>query len=853
MEVGMYSTRRWNGIVLLTLAAIAALAVPRNAEAQARQFPPPMSTEALERALGRYVRPSPEAMQRIHEAHDRYLDEFRRLEDNELEPFAKERPPFMRGGDMEPWMRKYTSLRGRVNSIDGTLLNEIAQAVDESQRSSVERVRWIRETEVLRTGLLDEFAAMIGGGSRVDLSDVLHSAQLTDEQLDRVDPLLRDYQSRMLGTVRKSTDEIERTVMDLMNRMRDAGLWGQALQDAQADPEKAMEMYSKMAQFMRDFFASITAAGAPIAEMNRKSYREMRGRFTFDELVKVHPRWLSAAYPSLTHQFPSGLVTFAERAKSLPEATPETKEAIDRILEESVRRVITTLDQDETDTDATALATIQAQFGEDQEGGTARQVWEEQRVRMQEAAEERQKIVTAAMDAITAQFPPELAEKLRSPSEGGANGQAVAVTTAPQEVAAAPADGENGPEGDEETAAPNAWDAGLPVENVSTEVKAYSVGDLKRFLAAIDAEDSATTLAEALHGDYLSRYNEKVEALRTSYHDLRARSYDVRDGSAQLNSERAAEASAVLRNLLAASKDTDREFFESLAAVVGESHRDMVAVEQASRITGSAGRVVARGWFFMPNAEQPVDVVAVIRGVELTPEEWAKVAPIVAGRADALVSTSERALEANLTTAADLERLQRELFSQDMDTQARMRAGLEYQERMQKLSASVKTVNDARLAAQRDALNAVLDALPEAKRPRLQRAWHTASYPSLFKDPGALFRTFEKIERMPDLTDAQHEQVKKALAEYQQSYDLACDGLVAAAAVPLGESNIRDPEHWNRIQARERTIERMKFERSETTSRAASALRQILTPEQIAHFRQLADPSKTGATKRSPW
>lgn len=848
----MFSTRQWNGIVLVVFAAIAALAMPRGTHAQTRQFPPPISTEELERALGRYVKPSPEAMQRIHVAHDRYLDDFRRLEDNELEPFSKEQPPIMRGGDMEPWMRKYTSLRGRVNAIDGTLLSEIAQAVDESQRSNVERVRWIRETEVLRTGLLNQFAPMIGGGARVDLADVLHSAQLTDEQLAKVDPLLRDYQSRMLGAVRKSTDEIERVVMDLMNRMRESGLWGAALQEAQTDPEKAAEMYTKMAQFMRDFFGSITAAGAPIADINRKSYREMRGRLSFDEFVKVHPRWLSAAYPTLAHQFPTGLVTFAERAKSLPEATPENKAAIDRILEDAVRRVVTALDQDEADADATMLATMQAQFGDEQEGGTTRQVWEEQRARMQEAMEERQKVVTAAMDAITAQFPPELAEKLRNPGEDGAPSKVVDGQPAPQDLAAAPDQDKD--EGDEEAAPINAWDTGLPVESVSTEVKAYSVGDLKRFLAAIDADDSATTLAESLHGDYLSRYNEKVEALRTSYHELRARVYDGSDGAAQPNTERAAEAAAVLRNLMAASKEVDREFFDSLATVVGESHKDMVALEQASRITGSAGRVVAHGWFFMPNAEQPVDVVAVIRGVELTPEEWSKVAPIVASRADALVSTSERALDANVTTATELEKLQRELFSQEgMDAQARMRAGMEYQTRMQKVTEGVRAINEARLSAQRDTLNAVLDALPEAKRPKLQRAWHTASYPALFKDPSALFHTFERIERMPDLTEAQQEQVKKALADYHQAYDLACDGLVAAAAVPLGEWNLRDPEHWNKIQARERTIERMKFERTETTARAASALRQILTPEQIARFRLLADPSKTGAPRQSPW
>jgi len=61
-------------------------------------------------------------------------------------------------------------------------------------------------------------------------------------------------------------------------------------------------------------------------------------------------------------------------------------------------------------------------------------------------------------------------------------------------------------------------------------------------------------------------------------------------------------------------------------------------------------------------------------------------------------------------------------------------------------------------------------------------------------------------------------------------------------------------DYWAKVQARERNIDRMKFERGETTARAASRLRQILTAEQIAQFPQLADPSKTGTNKpRSPW
>jgi len=847
----MFGTQRRRAFALLVTAAVLAFGGLRHATAQSQSFPPPLSTEALERGLGRYVKPSPESRARIHAAHDRYLNDYRRLESAELEAFSSERPPMMTGGDMGQWMRKYGQLRSRIIALDAGLLAEIAQSVGDDQRLGVERVRWVREGEVLSSGFLSEIGSAFGRGSRVDLGDVLYGASLTDADLLRIDPQLREHQSRYLAMLRKVSEETESLIMELTDRMQREGLWGQALMDAQNDPEAAAKMFERMRVIMSDTFGGIAIANGRVSEVNRRSFRDIRDRVSFEGRLKVYPRWLESAYPSLASQFPQGLVRFARNAQSMPGVEPDAQQTIERLLEEAVGRVISSLDNAEQMADKAAVDAMMMQFSREEGGASRAEMWETMQRTQQEDAESRQKIVASAIEAIKAQVPPEIAAKLGDgnapePAEIAA-GQPLSAPVSSAEAEAAAAESLEV----EETV--SNWEIGLPLDTFSTRVRPYSVAELKRFLGAIQARDTKTTLAESLHGDYLAQFNETVEPLRQAHHDARAKMHEVTEGVGRLNMAKADESWDSLNRMVQAMMAVDATFFDGLATAVGDDHADRVKCERLGRVTATLGRATARTWGYAPNSEHPVDVIAIVRDADLSGGDRAIVLAVVAPHAERLAATSKAAFDTSLDSARKLERLQSELFTSNLAGEDGARAAQEYQRRSQQIVVGTKPVLDARAAAQREVLDAALERLSEPSRPTLQRAWNAASYPTLFRDPRSLFSTFKKAESMNDLTDAQRDQLVIALMEYRDSYELASDALLAASATPVPPMEANNAEHWLAVQTRERAIERMRFERDETTARAASKLRLILTAEQLERFRNLTDPATTNTKSKSPW
>jgi len=292
-----------------------------------------------------------------------------------------------------------------------------------------------------------------------------------------------------------------------------------------------------------------------------------------------------------------------------------------------------------------------------------------------------------------------------------------------------------------------------------------------------------------------------------------------------------------------------------MAAALGEKHANAVRVERLGRVTGSIGCVGQQMWVFAPNAEQPVDVVAVMRDAALSDAEQAAVLAALAPHADAIESAAQRSFEALVEAQLRMERLQSDLFPPGATPEDQAKAAMEWQKRSTEVLESSKPALDERRRANLAALDAVSKALGEQSRAEIQRQWSQASYPTVFRDRRALFETIKKVEKLSDLTPAQTELVRETLEEYRTAYEIACDAMLAASmkSLPEPKDGQMSAEYWMGVQDRERSISRMRFERDETSARAASKLRQILTPEQLAQFPVLADPSKTKARTDRNW
>lgn len=843
--------RRWLIGAVMGVMAIAALVVTERAAAQGQNFSPPISTESLDRALGRYTKPTPESRAAIQAAHDQYLDAYRRLQDAELEAFAKERPPMLTGGDMGAWMRRFTSLRGRIIGLDTTLFESIRQALPEDQRNGVDRIRWVREAEVLRSGFLGDMSGGFGGPTRVRLSDLVYSAGLSDADMAAVGPMLRDFEQRHLAVVRKSVDESERLFTEFGDKLKKEGLWGPVFEEAQKDPERAMELWKRMSGLIKETFTAVLEESAKVGESTRKGYAQVRDSLSRDGRFKLMPEWLSGAYPQVAGHFPRNFRVSVDRAMKLAgEGTPEAQ-SIERIFNETMDRVSPAIDAACKAEDAFQAEMVLSQFSMMDEGAaeTRQSMFTRQQEERQKLTEQIDRVVASGEEAIRMQLPPEMAEKLRAPEQTPGNATAAGVPALKVEQS----------EGEVHDVSDDAMIAESPpvtVEMVANQLKPYSVASLQKFLSSIDAKDDQRLMIEALHGDYLAKHTESVAPKRAAYDESRMSLYTPQeDGSARLDPAKAERSAAMLRDLAATTRSLDEEFFTTMAATLGAPHADAVRVERLGRVTGSIGSVSQQMWVFSPNAEQAADLVAAVRDSTLSDSERATAVAALASHADAIETAAVRALDTMIETQMKMERLQTELFRASASPEEQTKAAMEWQRRSAEINAQSKTAADARRAANLAALEAVTQSLSEESKAAIQRNWSHASYPTVFKDPNSLFEVFKKVERLTDLTEPQTAQIRASLEEYRSAYDLACDAMLAASlkTIPESKDGQMGTDYWMAIQERERSISRMRFERDETSARAASKLRQILTEEQVAQFPVLADPSKTKAKSDRRW
>lgn len=845
--------RRWTTWLVIACATGAAAG---RAAGQGQSFPPPISTESLERSLGRYAKPAPEARAAIERAHDEYLEAFRRLQDAELESFSRERPPMLTGGDMGAWMRRFVSLRGRIIGLDTTLFESIRQALPEAQRGGVDRIRWVREAEVLRSGFLGDMTGGVGGPSRARLSDLVYSAGLSDADMARLDPILRDYEQRHLAVVRKSVDETERLFTEFGEKLKKEGLWGPVFEEAQKDPERAMELWRRMSGLVKETFTAVFVESALVGESTRKGYVQVRDAISPEGRMKFVPAWLQSAYPGVSARYPRSLVADAQRAKRLAGEGTATAQAIDRILDETMSRAMAAIDAACKAEDGFQQEMMLTQFSMMEEGAAESRdaLMERQQQERQRLTEQIERAVSSGADAIRAQLPPEAVEKLGQPDPAPGTADATAV------VAAAPpidATVEAVAEADAGALEIAGFDAPpVTVDMVANQLRPYPVASLQRFLTSIGATEEQRTMLAALHGDYLARHTETIVPKRTAYDESRMSLYEPQeDGAMALDSAKAERSAALLRDLAAATRALDEEFFATMGATLGAAHADAVRVERLGRVTGSIGCVGQQMWVYSPNAEQAADLVATVRGANLADGERAAALAALAAHADAIESAAVRALDAMIDSQLRMERLQGELFRARHNQEEQTRAAMEWQKRSGEIMQPAKAAADARRAANLAAIEAVSQALSEPSRNALQRGWSHASYPTVFKDPKSLFATFQKAETLPDLAPQQGEQLKAALEEYKAAYEVACDAMLAASlkSIPDSKDGQMGADYWMAIQERERSIARMRFERDETSARAASKLRQILTPAQLAQFPILADPSKTTSTGERRW
>lgn len=834
------------------LALLLPLAALRSAAAQFGEglFAPPISTEALERYLGRYVQPPESAHAAIEQAHERYLEAYRKLRDADLEPFEREKPPPMTGGSMAPWMKKMEQLRGKVISLDTSFFDAVRLAVPAEKQAGVERMRAVREVDVLGSGIGRQFTmGMMGGPGRVRVSELVFTSGLTAEDLAKADVVLREHEPRMLSASRKADDQSSKLFLELTEEMQKIGLWGSNLENAERDPAKMAEMAQQMQTLIQRTMTGMREAQAPIGELNRRSFRQVRDTLSPDGVVTVQRKWVQEGFPGMSGEWPREVETLVKRASKLDGFTAEQKQTLERLTQDFWRRYCGAIDSAETIEEQLGYARMsQMMSGQDPGQASGIQALEESR---DKARDERRAMVESSMQAMMAVLTPEQAQAFNGAKQAGPDGGGV-----PDPELMAQAEEEEG----ETVVAPM---PGSPVEGGMLPLQQWgssgqiSVGDVARICTALGLPEAERGTVESLHADYLKQWEEQVAPRAMEYAESDAKVWTQADGGiATIDSAMLDQAAARGRTLLTSAKTADGSFFDGIAAIATPDKADVLAWERLRRVSGLLGRQRSdRGGWFTQFGEQPVDVPSVLDAADLTDEQRAAarraVLPMVTEMEAALIQAMEATLDAN----RDIMKLQGELQAAQRGTQEEQVAASQgYMKKMAAIQKRLRSGTAARTETQHKAMDAALAAMPAETRSRVRRLFSEQSFPEVFQDPRSLFAVVEKVAAMNDLTPAQKTQVAEVLAEYRQGYDLACDAMLAAAMTPFPEGDDEmNREYWLALQQRQRSIEQMRFERDETTARAAAKLRRVLNAEQLGRFPQLKAPAEKSEHRSLPF
>ena len=129
----------------------------------------------------------------------------------------------------------------------------------------------------------------------------------------------------------------------------------------------------------------------------------------------------------------------------------------------------------------------------------------------------------------------------------------------------------------------------------------------------------------------------------------------------------------------------------------------------------------------------------------------------------------------------------------------------------------------------------------------IRHALLAEAYPQVYNDPIAMTTTLSNVLDLDDLTDSQREAVTELLADYRPAYKRVCDQAVGilrelqrtADATRYGVQSSAGAEAYLKAQD---DLKSVSFERRELSLHAASQLRAILQPDQLARAGGLPNP-----------
>ncbi len=377
-----------------------------------------------------------------------------------------------------------------------------------------------------------------------------------------------------------------------------------------------------------------------------------------------------------------------------------------------------------------------------------------------------------------------------------------------------------------------------------------SEADVQYFTALLDLDTSLASLLEELHDQYMDMFDEHVQPLIDEAASVRVRggmrlSDDDEPNEAarayaeeQLEQiERKFRARDAARHAVA---DLDARYLRDIASVLPADSFSEVDMERAHlaaqrRVYERGAPMGFGGW---PNRAAAVNLSRMVIEIVDPDERESLQKLLLEYDRDYLIAARQRfkalmqrnrAGEAGMLEVDIGKRTHRERHDEY----------LKIQDDVRRTHREVAKVNQRYLAK-------LLDRLPDDTAAYLNHAFNQTAYPLVFDDPLNVINPLIAAFELDDLTSEQRSELGEIAAEYRPMYHDLTQRMINLTAAHYGDvparMTIGDAEQ-NRINQRfANEMERLQFKRDEATRKATQRLRHVLNEEQARRIGGLPDP-----------
>lgn len=826
---------RWMLMLAVVLAAVVGRAAPAAAQGTENLLPDPISSAELTRYMNRLKLLEPQR-QAAATFLDQYKGQFKQLRDNEIEKFMESMRK-MQGSSMggmpkraelEALLKDRDRLMTRIQALDDAFFGSLQPLLTEEQMSLLPRARMARERERHKAQQMMPFM----GGANVDLSTIIEDLELTSEERAAVDSVLVGYEARLTRSAKGLYQATTEMWLDIFKALEERGFGNQ---DDFSNPETAKAAMEAMQQIWAEVTKKMQATAGEISDLNKQTYRGLASLLAKKPARQLRNRFYQRAYPQAFWNM-QGDQMF-ERALKINDLTGEQRAGI-----EAARDQYEAASDRVVDEMIELIEKFQADFSIFDGGGA----WQAQEEKMSEKRVKLTEQLAAATTSLAGILGPERAAKLNEPAQKAAR---TMVPAAGDEASGGEADAPKDAAGDAQEAeaaavAAMGMDDQGPDEFLPNPISAK---EIKAYARRLGLDESNEAIIKEMLREYSTRYgairDTQIKAVQEAQGQLWSHGSDSNQSPAQKVEQLAKARSAAI----AAIRALDEWFFNEVGDVVltGDTQAQMLQRIRLSRqrvATNRGGSMMGYS-YFGGSRETTIDLVRLLEKQQLDEAGWKAV--------DAVLAEYEKpvtdAMQARFQLAVESDKAMQELqlrMREREDAGDIAEVNLDYQKVWQDNGRRLSEAGRAITTLNRQTLPKLLAALPSDAAGSLRHAYNTRAYPSVYSDPQSAEPKINAALKLPGLSDEQRSQVEDISKTFRAAYNTLSEQMVENSPANDGWVDFQSEDAMKDWQKKHSKLETLRYERNETSFKAVTQLRSVLTPEQVAAIGGLEDPKK---------